>query len=76
MFKFRHKKSLENVKIDSKFHINDYVDFYYKDDVYFGVISDIYLLENRNVVYNIDIARQCPTTIEKIVESKVIRFHK
>ena len=61
---------------NSKFKINDYVDFYHKDDVYFGHISNIYLDEKGEVLYDIDIAGQCPATLREIKEEKVIRLHK
>ena len=70
------KKEKANVLINSKYDLNDYVDFFYKDDVYFGHISNIYLDEEMNVIYDIDIAGQCPTTFTKIPEEKLIRFHK
>lgn len=71
---FRKKK--EQIQITSKFKINDYVDFFYKDDVYFGHVSNIYLDDNGLVLYDIDIAGQCPTTFTKIKEEKLIRIHK
>lgn len=71
---FRKKK--EQIQITSKFKINDYVDFFYKDDVYFGHISNIYLDDNGLVLYDIDIAGQCPTTFTEIKEEKLIRIHK
>lgn len=69
------KKSKEIIKIESKFHLGDYVDFYYKDDVYFGYISNISLDANKQVIYDIDIAGQCPATLSDIKEEKVIRIH-
>ena len=69
------KKESKKVEINSKFKLKDFVDFYYKDDVYFGVISNIYLDDNNEVLYDIDIAGQCPATLIKIGESKVIRIH-
>ena len=61
---------------NSKFKINDYVDFFHKDDLYFGHISNIYLDENKQVLYDIDIAGQCPATLQGISESKIVRIHK
>ena len=73
---FFRKRSKAVSLINSKFSIGDYVDFFYKDDVYFGVVSNIYLDDNKQVLYDIDIAGQCPTTLEEISEEKVIRIHK
>lgn len=70
------KKKVQPIKIKSKFHEKDYVDFFYKDDIYFGHISNIYLDDNSKVIYDIDIAGQCPTTFTKIEEEKVVRLHK
>jgi len=69
------KKKPIAININSKFHLKDFVDFFYKDDVYFGIISNIYLDDNNEVIYDIDIAGQCPTTFTNIPESKVIRIH-
>ena len=72
---FRKKKERIKVEINSKFKLNDYVDFFHKDDIYFGHISNIYLDDNNNVIYDIDIAGQCPATLIGIKEEKVVRFH-
>ena len=70
------RKTKETIQINSKFSLGDYVDFYYKDDVYFGHISNIYLDSDNVVNYDIDIAGQCPATLNEIKESKVIRIHE
>ena len=72
---FRRKKEEVHINIESKFKLNDYVDFFYKDDVYFGHISNIYLDKKGCIIYDIDIAGQCPTTFTNIKEEKVIRIH-
>ena len=72
---FRKKKEKIKVEINSKFKLNDYVDFFHKDDIYFGHISNIYLDDNDNVIYDIDIAGQCPATLVGISEEKVVRLH-
>ena len=70
------KKSKIAIQINSKYKLGDYVDFYHKDDVYFGHISKIYLDSKNQVIYDIDIAGQCPATLTEIKEEKVIRIHK
>lgn len=70
------KKTKETIQINSKFKIGDYVDFYHKDDVYFGHISNIYLDSDNVVNYDIDIAGQCPATLSEIKESRIIRIHE
>ena len=74
MFFKKKKKVIE--PINSKFKLKDFVDFYYRDDVYFGSISNVYLASNGEVLYDIDIAGQCPATLTEINEKKVIRIHK
>ena len=73
---FKKKKNKVVLDINSKYKLGDYVDFYHKDDIYFGHISKIYLDSESNVIYDIDIAGQCPATLSEISESKVIRIHK
>ena len=73
---FFRKKRKELIQINSKFKLNDFVDFYYLDDIYFGRISNIYLASDGDVLYDIDIAGQCPATLSEISEEKVIRMHK
>ena len=73
---FKKKKNKVVLDINSKYKLGDYVDFYHKDDVYFGHVSKIYLDSDNIVNYDIDIAGQCPATLSEISESKVIRIHK
>ena len=70
------KKKKVTIEINSKYKLGDYVDFYHKDDVYFGHISNIYLDSSNQVIYDIDIAGQCPATLTEIKEENVIRIHK
>lgn len=72
---FRKKTLKHEVVTDSKFKIGDFVDFKYRDDIYFGNVSDIYKVENI-IFYDIDIAGQCPTTVTKVSEDRLIRIHK
>ena len=73
---FFRKKVAKKPEIHSKFKLNDYVDFFHKDDIYFGHISNIYLDDNNKVIYDIDIAGQCPATLVGINEEKVVRIHE
>lgn len=73
-FKLFNKK--QEINFDHKFNIGDFVDFYHRDDIYFGVISDIRLDDKNKVIYDIDIAGQCPETFKEVPESIVIRIHK
>jgi len=72
---FKKRRKVEQL-INSKFKVNDFVDFYYRDDVYFGKISKVYLAPSGEVLYDIDIAGQCPATLIEIEEKNVIRIHR
>ena len=76
MFKFLKKQCKAVSFPDSKFKLGESVDFFHKDDLYFGHISNIYLDANGDVLYDIDIAGQCPATLSEIKEEKVVRIHK
>lgn len=73
---FFRKNQREISTISSKFHIGDFVDFWHRDDVYFGLVSNVEKSNGNSITYDIDIAGQCPTTFTKIPEEKVIRIHK
>lgn len=73
---FFSKKCPQIPNIPTKFKVKDYVDFWYKDDVYFGTVSSIVLENGNKILYDIDVAGQCPTTFTAIPEEKVIRIHK
>lgn len=73
---FFRKNHREIPNISSKFHVGDFVDFWHRDDVYFGIVSGVEKLSGNSILYDIDIAGQCPTTFTKIPEEKVIRIHK
>lgn len=71
---FNFRKNSKQI-INSKFQLNDFVNFKHRDDVYFGNISKIYLLDNV-IYYDIDIAGQCPTTCRGIPEDEIFGIHK
>lgn len=73
---FWRKKKKVTIEVISKFKVDDFVDFYHKDDIYFGKISKVYLDGSGEVLYDIDIAGQCPATLTEINQDKVIRIHK
>lgn len=72
---FKNKAKKGQKIINSKFLEGEMVDFWHKDDVYFGRISEVHLSSENNILYDIDIAGQCPTTFKDIEEEKVIRIH-
>ena len=73
---FFRKNRREIPNIPTKFHVGDFVDFWHRDDVYFGTISNINFDNENKVLYDIDIAGQCPTTYCGVPEEKVIRTRK
>lgn len=71
------RKEKKQVKeFDHKFSVGQFVDFWHRDDVYFGTVSKVSLDPQNRVIYDIDIAGQCPETFKEILEEKVIRIHK
>lgn len=70
---FFRKNRREIPNIPTKFHVGDFVDFWHRDDIYFGTVSNITFNEQNEIFYDVDIAGQCPTTYCKIPEAKVIR---
>lgn len=72
---FKKKNKIVEV-VNSRFKLGDYVDFFRRDDLYFGHVSNIYLDDNKQVLYDIDIAGQCPATIVGVEEEKVVRIHE
>ena len=73
---FRRKREKVVIEVLSKFRIDDFVDFYYRDDIYFGKVSKIYFDASDKIYYDIDIAGQCPATLTGIEEEKIIRIHE
>lgn len=76
---FFKKKKKTVVQIDSKYKKGDYVNFRYKDELYFGWIWSIYYknIEGKPMIaYDIQIAGQCPTIVRGILEEKVIGIKK
>ena len=73
---FFHKNHREIPNIPTKFKLGDFVDFWHRDDLYFGVVSKVEISNGNSITYDIDIAGQCPTTCCKIPEERVVRIHK
>ncbi len=56
----------------AKYKKGDYVNFRFRDDLYFGYIVTARQNQNGNVLYDIQIAGQCPAVIENFNEEKII----
>lgn len=65
------KKKRKQVK-DAKYKIDDYVNFRYKNELYFGFIYESFLNEEGEVIYTIQIAGQCPFFIYNYNEKEII----
>ena len=59
MFFKRKKKYPEN----AKYKIRDYVNFRYRNELYFGYIYDAKINNEGEIIYTIQIAGQCPALI-------------
>lgn len=68
MFFKRKQKYPQNAKYNKK----DYVNFRFRDDLYFGYIVNAKQNENGNILYDIQIAGQCPAVIKDFAEEKII----
>lgn len=68
MFFKRKEKFPEN----AKYKKGDYVNFRFRDDLYFGYIVTARLDKQGLIVYDIQIAGQCPAVIENFSEQKII----
>jgi hypothetical protein len=73
------KRKQSTPKIESKFHKGDYVNFRYKDELYFGWIWTIYTRKVNDrvlVFYDIQLGGQCPSILREVPESKVLNLKK
>lgn len=65
---FKKKKKKEIIKINSLYHVGQYVHFRYRDELYFGYVFAIYKNINNEVIYDIQVGGQCPAIIRGIKE--------
>lgn len=65
------KKKQKVVITNNKFHIGDMVNFKYRGEVSPGVIYEIHLDENNNVIYDINLGGECPAIITKVKEKDI-----
>lgn len=74
LFKRKKKKDLKLHL--AKYKMGDYVNFRYRDELYFGYIYTTYVDENDKVTYTIQIAGQCPSFIKGYKEEDIIGLKK
>ena len=72
MFFRRKKKYPEN----AKYKDGDYVNFRYRNELYFGYIYDATIKDDGKIYYTIQIAGQCPALIYDYKEENIIGLKK
>lgn len=73
---FRRKKKKDLKLHLAKYKLGDYVNFRYRNELYFGYIYTTYVDENDKVTYTIQIAGQCPSFIKNYKEEDIIGLKK
>ena len=68
LFFKKKKKYPEN----AKYKLKDYVNFRYRNELYFGYIYDAMIDSDNKVIYTIQIAGQCPALIYNYKEEDII----
>ncbi len=65
-------KKKKQQHIDSKYQINDFINFRYKGDICPGYIYDVHQLESGEIVYDIQIGGECPAIVKEVREVNII----
>ena len=65
-------KRKEKFPKNTKYKKDDYVNFRYKGELYFGYIYMAYIGNNHQVTYTIQVAGQCPFFIYDYKEEDII----
>ncbi len=71
MWPFKKKKKDEPL-IDSKYHLNDVVSFWYKTDLKLGFIRGVYQNEDGKVLYDIQFGGECPAFLKNVSENNIV----
>ena len=69
-------KKKKKYPLEAKYKMKDYVNFRYRDELYFGYIYDASFDENGKIKYTIQIAGQCPMLIKDYKEEDIIGYKK
>lgn len=56
----------------AKYKKGDFVNFRYRDELYFGYIFEAFLNKENKVIYTIQIGGQCPSFIYEYKEDDII----
>lgn len=67
-------KRKPKVEIESKFALGESVRFRYKGEINPGYIYRIYLNQNGEVVYDVQIGGECPAVIVNIKEEEILKI--
>ena len=70
---FRRKKKYPLI---AKYKENDYVNFRFRGELYFGYIHDAKVNSENKVLYTIQIAGQCPALLYDYKEEDIIGLKK
>lgn len=57
---------------EAKYKKNDYVNFRYSDELFFGYIYEAKVNEDKTISYTIQVAGQCPYFIKDYKEENII----
>ena len=74
MFSFFKRKS--KYPENAKYKKGDYVNFRYRDDLYFGYIYEATQQADGKITYVIQLAGQCPSFIKDYKEENIIGLKK
>ena len=69
-------KKKEKYPSNAKYKKGDYINFRYRDDLYFGYIYGAKEDGSGNITYTIQLAGQCPSFIENYKEENIIGLKK
>lgn len=61
---------------NAKFKLNDFVNFRYRNELYFGYIYDAKVMEDGKITYTIQLGGQCPGFIYGYKEEDIIGLKK
>ena len=68
-------KKKPNYPINAKYKLSDFVNFRYRNELYFGYIYDAKEVQGK-IVYTIQLGGQCPGFIENYREEDIIGLKK
>ncbi len=67
-------KKKVRVQVNGKYQLGESVRFKYRGEVCPGYIYRVYLDNNQNVVYDVQIGGECPTIIVNIKEEEIFKI--